>query len=59
MNQYFYESRGNEKIKELLREGQTNQALRRSGAPKLQLQRRVPKLALVLLSILGMLTLLH
>jgi len=58
MNQFFYESRGKEKVNDLMREGQQSQAFHRSGAPKLGLLRAVPKLAMTLLGILGLLSLL-
>ena len=58
MNQFFYESRGNEKVKDLLNEGQRSQAFYRSGAPKLNLLRGLPRLILILLGILGILQLL-
>ncbi len=58
MNQFFYESRGNEKVKDLLNEGQRSQAFYRSGAPKLNPLRGLPKLILILLGILGILQLL-
>jgi hypothetical protein len=58
MNQFFYESSSKEKIKDLLNEGQRSQAFHRSGAPKLDLLRGLPKLILILLSVLGILELL-
>lgn len=58
MNQFFYESRGKEKVKDLLNEGQHSQAFHRSGAPKLGLLRGLPKLIVVILGILGILELL-
>jgi len=58
MNQFFYESRGKEKVKDLLREGQQSQAFHRSGAPKLEMSRSLPKLILGLLGVLGILGLL-
>lgn len=58
MNQFFYESRGKEKIKEFLKEGQGSQAFRRSGARKRDLIGGLPSLILVLLGILGILGLL-
>jgi|GEM_PF-1519738 len=58
MNQFFYEQRGKEKVKDLLNEGQSSQAFHRSGAPKLNLLRGLPKLMLILLGILGILQLL-
>jgi hypothetical protein len=58
MNQFFFESRGKEKIKDLREEGMRSQAFYRSGAPKLSLLRGLPKLVLALLGILGILGLL-
>jgi len=58
MNQFFYESRGKEKVKDLLSEGQCSQAFHRSGAPKLDLLPSLPKLLLGVLGILGILGLL-
>jgi len=58
MNQFFYEQRGKEKVKNLLNEGQQSQAFYRSGAPKLGLLRGVPKLIIGLLGVLGLLGLL-
>lgn len=58
MNQFFYESRGKEKVKDLMKEGMTSQAVHRSGAPKLALLRGVPKLIMVILGIVGILALL-
>lgn len=58
MNQFFYESRGKEKINEFLKEGQGSQAFRSSGARKLDLLGGLPKLILVVLGIIGILGLL-
>jgi hypothetical protein len=58
MNQFFYESRGKEKIKDLMKEGMRSQEFHRSGSPKLGLLRGVPKLLLGLLGMLGLLGLL-
>ena len=58
MNQFFYEQRGKEKIKDLMGEGQRSQAYSRSGAPKPGLLSGLPKLILILLGILGILELL-
>ena len=58
MNQFSYEQLGKEKVKDLLNEGQRSQAFYRSGAPKLDMLRGLPKLALLLLGILGILSLL-
>lgn len=57
MNPFFYESSSKQKVKDLLNEGQRSQAFHRSGAPKLGLMRGVPKLAMALLGILGLLSL--
>ena len=58
MNQFFYESRGKEKIKDLRREGMNSQEFHRSGAPKLAILRGLPKLMLSLLGLLVLLGLL-
>ena len=58
MNQFFYEQRGKEKVKNLMEEGMRSQAFNRSGAPKLALLRGLLKLIMVLLGILGILALL-
>ena len=55
MNQFFYETRGKEKVKGLIEEGMRSQALRRSGAAKSEIQRNLPKLVLTLLGLLGVL----
>jgi hypothetical protein len=62
MNQFFYETRGKEKIKELMREGQVSQAIKRARVPKPEVLPSVPKrirlskLALILLGALGFLS---
>lgn len=58
MNQFFYESIGKEKVKELREEGMRNQAFHRSGAPRLSVLRGLPKLIIGLLGALGLLGLL-
>jgi hypothetical protein len=58
MNQFFYESRGKEKLEDFRDEGIRNQAYHKSGASKLDLLRGLPKLIIGLLSILGLLGLL-
>jgi hypothetical protein len=58
MNDFFYESRGKEKVNELMNEGQRSQAFYRSGAPKIDPLRGLPKLIIGLLGILGILGLL-
>ena len=58
MNQFFYESRGKEKVKDLMKEGMEGQAHHRSGAPKLDPLRNLPTFILILLGILGVLAML-
>ena len=53
MNQFFLESRGKEKVKELRTEGQRSQAYHRSGASKMGILPKIPKLILIILGILG------
>jgi hypothetical protein len=55
MNQFFYESRGKEKVKALLEEGMRSQAVRRSGTARAGLPRNLPRLALTILGLLGLL----
>ncbi len=55
MNQFFFETRGKEKVKELLDEGQRSQAFYRSGSPRLSILRGLPKMLLLLATILGIL----
>jgi len=55
MNQFFYETRGKEKVKGLMDEGMRSQAIRRSGVSKAGLAHHLPKIALMLLGILGLL----
>jgi hypothetical protein len=55
MNQFFYESRGKEKVKGLMDEGLRGQAVRRSGVSKIALAGNLPKAVLALLGILGLL----
>jgi hypothetical protein len=57
MNQFFLESRGKEKVKELLNEGQRSQAFHRSGTPSIGL-RGASKLVAGLLGLIGLLSLL-
>ena len=58
MNHFFYESSGKEKVMGLREEGMRSQAFHRSGAPTLGVLRGLPKLALVLLGLLGLVGLL-
>ena len=58
MNEFFYVSRGKEKIKELRQEGMMSQAFHRSGAPARNLASGLPKLLLGLSGLLGLLALL-
>jgi hypothetical protein len=57
MNQFFYETRGKEKVNDLMQEGMRSQAYSKSGAPKPSLLNGLPKLILIVLGILGMLEL--
>jgi hypothetical protein len=57
MNQSFYESRGKEKIRDLMEEGMRSQAAHRSGKSK-DFLHRWPKVLLLLLGIVGILELL-
>ena len=58
MNHFSYDVMSKEKIRDLQNEGMNNQSFHRSGAPKLSILRGVPKLALSLLGILGLISLL-
>lgn len=58
MNHFSYEVMGKEKVKGFQEEGQRNQAVHRSGVPKLSFLNGLPKLILGLLGILGILGLL-
>ncbi len=58
MNQFFYETRGKEKVKGLMEEGMRSQALRQSRAARSGVTRSLPKFALILMGILGVLGLL-
>jgi hypothetical protein len=58
MNHFSYDVMRKEKIRGLQTEGMKSQAFHRSGAPKSRLLSRLPKLILMLLSLLGMLELL-
>lgn len=53
MNQFFFETRGKEKVREALDEGLRNQAYHRSDASKGNLLSRLPKLILIVMVILG------
>ena len=58
MNQFFFESRGKEKVKELMDEGMRSQALQRSGANRYGFFHGLPKLILLIAGILGLVILL-
>jgi len=58
MNHSFYEGRTKEKIKDLLEEGQRNQAFYRSGHRKSSVRAVLPGLFLIFIVLLGMLVLL-
>ena len=52
MNQFFYESRGKEKVQDLMKEGMRSQAHYKS---KPNILHRLPKLIVILMGILGLL----
>ena len=56
MNQFFYESRGKEKIKDFMEEGMRGQALHRVGKPR-RFVFNLSKLALTFLGLLAILNL--
>jgi hypothetical protein len=58
MNHFSYDVLGKEKVRDLQNEGVRSQSFHRSGAPRLSLLRGLPKLILMLLSLLGILGLL-
>jgi hypothetical protein len=58
MNHFSYDVMRKEKIRDLQSEGMASQSFHRSGAPNLGLLRGVPKLILMLLGVLGLLSLL-
>lgn len=58
MNDFFYEARGKEKLKELRTEGQRSQAANRADVPRPAHLPSVRKLIMGLLGILGILELL-
>jgi hypothetical protein len=55
MNHFFYESRGKEKVQDLMKEGMRSQEVHRSSAPSLDLRRSLLKLIMALVGILGIL----
>ncbi|HAV77029.1 MAG TPA: hypothetical protein DCX53_06720 [Anaerolineae bacterium] len=55
MNQFFYESRGREKVNDLINEGLKSQTYHRSAASKPSFLRRFPTYILIGLGILGVL----
>lgn len=58
MNHFSYDVMRKEKVRDLQNEGIRSQSFHRSGAPRLSLLRGLPKLILMLLSLLGILGLL-
>jgi hypothetical protein len=54
MNQFFYETRGRERLSELMKEGLESQAFQRLTGPRLPGDRRLLRLALAVMGILGM-----
>lgn len=54
MNQFFYESRGKEKVRELMNEGMTSQLHHSSRTGKSIFSLGIIKLIMIVLSILGL-----
>lgn len=57
MNYLFYKERSNEKVRDLLDEGQRSQAVYRSGAKRYGEFRNLPKLLVLVIGILGLIIL--
>jgi hypothetical protein len=57
MNQFFYETRGKEKIQEIIKEGLVNQELHRSGAIRYGFFNGLLKLTIIVVFVLGTLSL--
>ena len=55
MNQFFLETRGKEKVKDLMNEGMMSQAHHRSRSRKSSFLSRIPKISMVILAILWIL----
>jgi hypothetical protein len=53
MNQFFFETRGKEKVNELMKAGMTSQAHHRSGPQKSGFLHSPLRLILILVSVLG------
>jgi hypothetical protein len=53
MNQFFYETRGKEKVQEIMKEGLIGQELRRSGTSHYEFFRGLPKLIVITALVLG------
>lgn len=53
MNQFFYESSGKEKLRDLMHEGMRSQAYERSGVGKRSFVHRIPKLIMASLILLA------
>lgn len=58
MNHFSYDVVRKEKIRDLQKEGMNSQAFHRSGAPKNAVLSGLPKLAMTILGLLGLLALL-
>ena len=55
MNQFFFETRGKEKVNDLMKEGMTSQAQYRSGTQKSGFLHSPLRLIVILVSVLGLL----
>lgn len=53
MNQFYFESRGKEKVREFMNEGMSSQLQERSSIRKSSVFSRIVKLGLIVLSIWG------
>ena len=55
MNQFFLETRGKEKVKDLMNEGMMSQAHNRSRSRRSSFLSRIPKISMVIFAILWIL----
>jgi hypothetical protein len=55
MNQFFFESRGKEKVNDLMHEGMMSQAHNRSRSRGSSFLSRIPKISMVILAIVWIL----
>jgi hypothetical protein len=55
MNQFFYETRAREKVREVMKEGLTSQELHRSGVSRNGFLQGMPRLIVITAIVLGVL----